>query len=289
MLYTLQNEYLTVQISAQGAEVISVKSADGTEFMWQADARYWGKTAPWLFPICGRLPSGAYTYGGKEYKMPNHGFARISTFKMAASGADFLTFALEPNAETRAMYPFEFSFEITYRLAGNTLSCALSATNRGEEAMPASFGGHPGFCVPVGGVGDYTDCYLEFSAPCTPRAVVFSENLLDSGERVPYTPADGVRIPLSHEMFANDATFLTDVAEAVTLRSTQTAHAVTVTYGKVPYLGIWAAYPAGDFVCVEPWHGMASPEGVTAFEEKPDLYWIASGESKTVEISMTFY
>lgn len=288
MLYTLKNELLTVKIAARGAEPVSVVGADGTEFLWQADARYWGKTAPWLFPICGRLPGGAYTYGGVTYEMGCHGFARGMEFAPVAVSDTALTMLLQANEETKKQYPFDFSLEIAYRLEGNRLCCALKITNKGESVMPASIGGHPGFCVPVGGVGAYDDCYLEFSAPCTPRAVVFSVNLLDSGERVPYTPEDGVRIPLSHEMFQNDATFLCDVPREVTLRSKKSLHAVTVSYGEAPYLGIWSAANGGDFVCIEPWYGMASAEGVTAFEEKGDMFRLARGESRCVQMDMIF-
>ena len=289
MNYVLKNEFLTVTVADKGAEIRSVRGCDGTEFMWQADAAYWGRTAPWMLPICGRLQGGAYTYEGVAYKMSNHGFARDMVFTLVSSLADTLTFTLSANEETKKIYPFDFSFSVTYRLAGNALSCTLTATNEGTRVMPATFGGHPAFCVPVGGVGTYEDCYLEFSAPCTPRQVVYGKTLLDTGVRVPYQPEDGVRISLTREMFADDSIFLSDVAESVTLRSRKTAHAVEVSYGKVPYLGIWSTYPAGDFVCIEPWYGMASPEGVSAFEEKPHLFWIAPGACQSAQMSYTFY
>ena len=38
MVYTLKNENLTVLISDKGAEIISVKSSDGCEYIWQGDA-----------------------------------------------------------------------------------------------------------------------------------------------------------------------------------------------------------------------------------------------------------
>ncbi|MBQ3063765.1 MAG: aldose 1-epimerase family protein [Clostridia bacterium] len=289
MIYTLKNEALTVQIDTKGAEVRSVKAADGTEFMWQADTRYWGKTAPWMFPICGRLADTYYTYRGVRYELPRHGFARDMGFAVTAATDDALTFTLTANAETKKVYPFDFSFEITYRLVGNRLDCTLCVANLGTEPMLASFGGHPGFSVPLGGAGEYDDWKLVFGEPCAPRAVVFTPDMLDSGTRVPFPLQNVQEIPLSRAFFLHDATFLCDVAPTVTLCSDKSAHAVTLSYGKVPYLGIWSAANGGDFVCVEPWYGMASLEGVTALEEKGDMREIAVGEAFAAEIALIFH
>ena len=38
MLYTLKNEYLTVTVSDRGAELQSVRRADGREYLWQGDS-----------------------------------------------------------------------------------------------------------------------------------------------------------------------------------------------------------------------------------------------------------
>ena len=288
MIYTLKNEQLTLEIATLGAELRSVKNAEGTEFMWQGDSRYWGGTAPWLFPICGRLHGTGYTYQGVEYPMERHGFARRCEFAVREQSSTALTMVLTPNEKTRAVYPFDFLFEIAYRLDGNRVFVTLTVVNKGREIMPAAVGGHPGFSLPLGGVGSYDDCYLEFSTPCTPCKVIFSENLLDSGVRSPYPLEDGRRIPLSRELFANDAIFLCDMASAVTLRSKKSEHAVQVSYGDIPYLGIWSAASGGDFVCIEPWCGMASLEGVTALEEKSDMMQIAPGEARTVELDIAF-
>lgn len=51
---TLQNEFLTVEVSDLGAELQSIKDADEHEYLWQGDDKYWGRRSPILFPIvCG--------------------------------------------------------------------------------------------------------------------------------------------------------------------------------------------------------------------------------------------
>ena len=51
---TLSNSILTVQIAEHGAELQSIKK-DGKEYLWQGDAKFWGRRSPVLFPIVGRV------------------------------------------------------------------------------------------------------------------------------------------------------------------------------------------------------------------------------------------
>jgi hypothetical protein len=57
------------------------------------------------------------------------------------------------------------------------------------------------------------------------------------------------------------------------------APVVTVAWDSgFPNLGIWSRSDAA-LLCIEPWHGMASPEGWDgAFAEKPGLMRIPPGE-----------
>ncbi len=54
MNYTIENDRLKLTVAEHGAEIKSlIRKADGVELMWQADAAYWGRTAPVLFPVVG--------------------------------------------------------------------------------------------------------------------------------------------------------------------------------------------------------------------------------------------
>ncbi len=74
----LKNEFLTVTVNSMGAELRSVKDADGTEYIWRGDAALWGDHAPVLFPICGRLTDGYCTVNGERYAPEAHGFFQHS-------------------------------------------------------------------------------------------------------------------------------------------------------------------------------------------------------------------
>ena len=83
MQYLIKNEFLSITVSTKGAELTSIKNLkNNVEYLWQGDAKYWGSSAPNLFPICGRLIEKEYTYRGKSYHLNNHGFARSSEFKL---------------------------------------------------------------------------------------------------------------------------------------------------------------------------------------------------------------
>ena len=85
MRYILENDTLRVEIESFGAEIKSVKrKADGREYMWCGDPKYWGRTSPVLFPFVGAPKNKEYRYEGRTYPMGQHGFARDMEFTLEA-------------------------------------------------------------------------------------------------------------------------------------------------------------------------------------------------------------
>lgn len=278
----IKNRFLTAEISTVGAELRSLRSADGVEYLWQGDPRYWEDRAPVLFPWVGRLADGKYRHHGKIYEMGIHGFAWKSRFVCTEQLENSLTMTLEANPETKAQYPFEFRFSVTYTLEVDTLRITYAVENTGDETMYFAWGGHPGFRVPfVDGetIEDYT---LEFSQPCDPDRILFSENVLVSGQTVRYPLEDGRRVWLNHRLFDNFVVCLTHVARSVTLRSHVCGRGVCVSYPDMPYLGFWhVAKTDAPYVCIEPWSALPAREGV--LEElscRSDLLKAVAGEKK---------
>ena len=60
----LTNNELTVEIAPLGAELQSVATADGSQWLWNGDAAWWTGRAPLLFPVVGKSPDGAVTIEG---------------------------------------------------------------------------------------------------------------------------------------------------------------------------------------------------------------------------------
>lgn len=289
MNIVLKNDQLTVTLRDKGAETVSVRRA-GCEYIWQGDPAYWQGQAPLLFPICGRLFGGEYTYRGKTYRMNLHGFARASVFEAEQIDDTHAVFTLRADDETRAIYPFEFTLKVAYTLDGDSLRTEMTAFNGGTEVMPAAFGGHPGFNVPLDGNGNFEDWCLEFSSPCSPDELLFSDTCFNTGKKRAFPLKDGKILPLRHSLFNVDAVFLSRICDTVTLKSAKSERSVTLNYPRMPYLGIWHK-PRTDapYVCVEPWCGLPSFDGVTDdFSEKNDLFRIEPGKSETVAFTVSF-
>ena len=90
----IKNEQLTVEISSLGAELQSIKDAQGNEYLWDGDEQYWNRHSPILFPIVCGLWKDTYRIDGKEYQLGRHGFARDTEFQLISKGEDRISYAL---------------------------------------------------------------------------------------------------------------------------------------------------------------------------------------------------
>jgi galactose mutarotase-like enzyme len=139
---------IAAAIKADGAELCSLKNADGLELLWQAGPE-WPRHAPLLFPIVGQLKNDQLKHQGKTYEMMKHGVARDQRFEWTEQGAASCRLVLNDNAETRARYPFPFRLAVAYAIGERELEVSLEVTNTGGEVLPASIGGHPAFNWPL--------------------------------------------------------------------------------------------------------------------------------------------
>jgi len=253
----ISNEFLEVNIIEKGAELTSIINKNtGLEYMWNADPAFWAKTSPVLFPIVGMLKNDTYYYEGKSYHLARHGFARETKFTIAAREADSITFTLSNTASTIEVYPFHFSFDITYKVINDTLSVTYKITNTGNVKLFFSVGGHPAFKIPLTGGTAYTDYYLQFDKKENASRWPISKEGLIGTEPEPLLENTD-RIPLSKELFLQDALVFKNLKSSkVSLKSSATSHGLLFDYTGFPFLGIWAAKNA-DFVCIEPWCGIA--------------------------------
>lgn len=54
-MYTMENQYLKVKVCEKGAELQSIFDKEmGKEILWTADAKFWARRSPILFPNVGR-------------------------------------------------------------------------------------------------------------------------------------------------------------------------------------------------------------------------------------------
>ena len=279
MIHTIQNQFLSVSVCEHGAELQSIKGADGTEYLWQGDPAYWSDRAINLFPYVARLTEGKYRLDGKLYEMPIHGLAPYSRFEMCSWTENTMVFELRETEESLRQYPRRFRFRIRYHIEGKTLNIAYEVENRDDKMLFFGLGGHPGFRVPMVAEKRFEDYFLSFSKPCEPKRIVFTPSCFLDGTLHPFSLKDRHTLSLNHTLFDEDAIVLIDMASQVTLETAGDDHKITVSYPQMPYLGLWHM-PRTDapYICIEPWCSLPSKEGeITDMETQTDLISLEPG------------
>ncbi len=262
-MYSISNSKLVITVIPLGAELQSIFNKENSlEYLWDAGPE-WPKKSPVLFPIVGGLKNGRYSFEDKEYEMSRHGFARDMVFNIREHTEDSIVLFFESDRATRIKYPFDFKFLVTYKVYDQTLNISYRVENTGARGMFFSVGGHPAFRVPIGGKTNYEDYRLEFEEDEEAgRWPLSAEGLL---LETPLSFLSGRVVPLAKDLFSKDALVFKQLnSKAVSILSDKHANGLKVSFPGFPYLGIWAAKNA-DFVCIEPWCGVA--DGVNATGE----------------------
>lgn len=275
----LANDHLRVEISTLGAELQSIYNKHTRlEYLWNGDPAYWAKRSPVLFPIVGELKNGQYTYNGKTYQLSRHGFARNQTFTVSDHGDHTVTFSLTHSPQTLEIYPFHFDFSIQYTIDDNRVYVVYEIQNTGNDTMCFSVGGHPAFNVPVTDKTDFEDYYIAFSQVENAGRYPLSAAGLTAAQPVAMLH-NAEKLPLRRSLFYEDAIVFKDLQSAsITVESDKTDHGFTVYFEDFPYLGLWTKKDA-DFLCVEPWCGIADGVNATGdFTTKEGIMAIAPGE-----------
>ena len=278
--YTLSTPRCRATFATHGAELTSLVTTDNDlEYVWPGDPAVWARHAPVLFPLVGRLPNDAYHYEGRDYKLPQHGFARDRVFAVVRHDTTELVFQLQHDESTRVMFPFAFELTITYTLRDALLGVRWDVRNPApDQPLLFSIGAHPAVRCPLLPDEAFEDYFFEFDHPVTLERHLLQGGLL-TGDTAPVLNHEQ-ELPLSYELFADDAlVFKQYDFTNLTLRSRKSAHFVRFSFDGFPYLGLWTKGPGAGFVCVEPWHGIASPTGQPGeLRDKEGILTLAPGE-----------
>ena len=280
MIYTIKNDSLKVEINSRGGEIWSIVK-DGTEYLWQGDAKYWGDRAFNLFPYIARLTDGKYTVDGQTYSLTIHGFVNYTELNVLEQSEDSIVLGITQTAETLEKYPYDFHYSVAYTLKGDKLEVKFAVSNDNDKTMYFGVGGHPGFNVPLEEGLGFEDYYLEFDTDEEPVRVGFSKTCFLNGQDKPFALAEGNRIPMAHNMFDNDAIVLTAMSKGITLKSDKSAKSVHVEYPEMDYLGIWhMPFTDAPYVCIEPWTSLPSRQDVVEdLATQPSLVSLPARES----------
>ena len=275
MICTLENAFIKVEVSAQGAELQSIFSKQfQLEYLWQGDPAFWPRKAPVLFPIVGKLKDNQYTVAGKEYTLFQHGFARDNVFALVSSTNASVVYRLQHNEGFLKIFPFEFQLDIIYSIVDSTLKIEYRIQNPSDTTdLYYSIGAHPGFNCPLVEGETFEDYYLEFE-----KTEKLNRILLDGGLRGDETEEVSLtnkKLPLSVDLFGpKDAIVVSGLnSERISLKSNKSFHGLHFDYKNYPWFGIWSK--PGPFVCLEPWMGVADDIHSTyEFTEKESIQFL---------------
>lgn len=284
---SLATARMAATVKADGAELTSLRDAEGRELLWQA-GEAWPRHSPILFPIVGKVKDDTLHIGMDRYPMGQHGFARDSRFELVEQDAASCRFLLADSAATRAVYPFPFRFEVTYALHGTTLSVTFAVTNPGEGTLPCSVGAHPAFRWPLPGGGSKPAHRIEFEQE--ESGAFFRLNEAGLIDQTPHAlPTHGRILGLREELFRPSAMILLNPASRRLRYEAPGAPVLEVAWQGFEQLGLWMK-PGADFLCIEPWAGHADIAGYEVdIWSKPGIVMVAAGETRrfTWRVSVT--
>jgi galactose mutarotase-like enzyme len=278
-MHILKNDVLTVEVSEHGAELHSIRKG-ATEYLWQADPKFWARHSPVLFPIVGSVWDKLYRVDGKVYELGQHGFARDMDFVKVEGNDTEVFYRLESNDETLKKYPWPFRLEIGYKLKGNAIEVIWRVYNPGTEEMYFQIGAHPAFYYP-----DYdpeTDerGYFSFDRSEGLECIrIMAKGCVDAVTKYPLEiPQDGL-LPLRKDTF--------DVIDTIMLQDSQIGRVTLHRNDGTPWLslkftapvvGLWSPPTKNaPFICIEPWYGRCDRAGYTGDYRQKD--WVNRLES----------
>lgn len=278
MIYSLENEKISVKIKETGAELCSYFDKETQrEIIWQADPNHWKRHAPILFPIVGKVENNEYKLGDSKFQLSQHGFARDQAFELVKQGNNSITLQINSSEELFKVYPFKFKLQVEISISEKVLKVLYRVLNEGDEKIFFCLGAHPGFNVPFDNSSELSDYKLSFEILENSDRLLLSPAGFRTGKRE-QNWLKGDRINLTEELFIDDALIFDDLKSSfMTIDSDKTNEKVQVGWNKYPHMGIWKPLNNAPFLCIEPWNGMADQEKTD--NDFKDKYGIVNLES----------
>lgn len=277
---TLSNSILTVQIAEHGAELQSIKK-DGKEYLWQGDAKFWGRRSPVLFPIVGRVWNNKYRHAGNTYEIGQHGFAHDMDFKLTYKEDKGAVYWLESTPDTLGKFPFPFRLLVGYLLEENKITVKWRVENLGAMDMYFQIGAHPAFYFPEFDAATKDRGFFVFDRKSDLEYIMPTEKGCVSPERhVLKLNKEGL-MPIDIHTFDCD-TYIFDNKQLkkITLLDKKKKPHISLEFNS-PLVALWSptkTHPDCPFVCIEPWYGRCDSVGYSG--ELKDREWIQKLEPK---------
>lgn len=287
----IESDLASAEIKSFGAELTSLMDNEGTQYLWQGDATYWGSQSPVLFPIVGSIRDKKATIGGnKTCYMDRHGIVKKMEFSLMDSTENSATYSVSSTAESKEKYPYDFELQVKYSLCGKMLTIAYTVINKDKEPMPYFVGAHPGFNCPLFEGESFEDYVVEFDQKeyaCCPRSVK-TTGLIDVEHRTLILNNEKT-FPLDRTWFSYDLQMFDQLkSKSAKMYNPKTGRGVKLDFSGFDYLVVWSSKNGGNFVAVEPWTGTCTcSDEDDIFEHKRGVKILAPNASQTHSFDVT--
>ncbi|MFI3293758.1 MAG: aldose 1-epimerase family protein [Rikenellaceae bacterium] len=293
-LITINNDTLKVDINPIGAEFFSIINLrNGRECLWQGVPEVWKSRSPVLFPIVGALNNCTMRQDGKEYNMAQHGFARASEFEVIKHEADEVLFRLVSNPSTLEKYPYEFVFEIGYKLIDDTIKISYRVSNPSDETIHFQLGAHPGLNYLNYNPEAEAQCYLSFDDK-NGSGEILSGEINDKGlliEKETIFSLTDKLLAVDKDLFNNGALIIeNDQAYEICMLDTTTKEPYVSVKFDAPVVGVWsnAKGSYAPYLCIEPWYGRCDKADYTGeFADKDWMQKLDAGATFDASYTIT--
>lgn len=276
----IENEFIALEVQERGGSMTSLfDKRRNVELLYKPKPDSWQGQDVFIFPFIARLVDQTYTYHGKTYSLKNHGLLRYMDCQMEKLSDSSLVVSFHSTEETKERYPFDFEASLTYRLVGNEVFLSYRIVNLSKEPMPFMLGSHPAFALP----GERKEDEFDISGNRIVIKDTSSVDVLLQEETFSFMTGkkekmDAV-IPLSKDLFRRINTVIIE-AEGFqdVLLEKKDGSKILVHKEDAPYLALWSDMKFGDYVCIEPWHGIPDTLGASKeLTEKPGILTLSVG------------
>lgn len=286
----LEGNGISAVVSSKGAELQSVVF-DGTERIWCGDPAVWGRRAPLLFPIIGRLRNGSYNLDGNPVSAPMHGFCRDREFDVISHSSDLIVLETRSDSQTKQVYPFDFMLEVSFSLIGNSIVKRHVVKNLSDRPMPFELGGHEAYSMRISPDDSAKDYCVRFEDIDEIEMFGMDEDGILTLPKTKVELHDGGLFQVPEEL-GIDTVILEGVPHSrVALENVRTGASDTIEFDDFPYLGIWTMAGHGDarYLCIEPWSALPDAHFIPLeLGERPGVITLEPQEAKELSYTMKF-
>ena len=271
----LDNGILALQLTNVGGEMSSLIYKD-MEILYKGDGPYWSGKNPTLFPMISSPNAKEYILNGNTYPCRNHGLIRYATLDTVLDDGDTVKMNLKSCDWTLKEYPFDFDYNITYKLDNNSVLINYDITNTGDKVMPFTFGLHPGF-----NVKNFDEVEIVFEDDCDGELFNQVDRSTSTVSLKNYT---GKRF-LADLAKLQTVIFKNLKSKYVILKTNE--YSVKVDMSKYKYLALWTANEDAKYICIEPWLSINDIKNSNnPFDEKFELEYLKPNETFKIDYSI---